>query len=276
MARRFDGKSALVTGASLPDGIGAACARQLAAEGARVTVAARDADGLEAVVKEIREAGGDAGARATDLRTPEACEALIAETVLAQEGLDILVNNAGMNARGPVCEVEARDLAAVIQLNLVAPVMLTRLALPHLRSRLGAVVQVASIAGQIPLDGEAAYSASKVGLRFFTFALREELEGTGVRISVVSPGPVDTSFILQDPDHVPDLVFAQPMSSPAEVAEGILACLVDGRRELSIPRRTSLLARLGSAFPSLRHAIAPSMERRGAARKAAHLARRGR
>ena len=107
---------------------------------------------------------------------------------------DVLVNHAGFNARAEVEDMPWQELAAVIRVNLVAPVVLTRCALPQLRERCGGVVQVASIAGQIPLEGEATYSASKIGLRTFSFALREELEGTGVRVAVVSPGPVSTGL----------------------------------------------------------------------------------
>jgi len=181
----------------------------------------------------------------------------------------VLVNNAGLNARGDVEDMPWRDLAAVLQVNLLAPVVLTRCALPQLRRRCGAVVQVASIAGQIPLESEAAYSASKIGLRTFSFALREELEGTGVRVSVVSPGPVSTGFILDDLDQVPDLVFAQPMSSPERIADAILQCAIEGPRERSIPARSSALARAGAIFPNLRRAVTPLLEKQGRAAKAA-------
>ena len=273
MHRRFDGKSVLVTGASQAQGIGACAARRFAAEGARVAVAARSAEGLQAVVDEIRQAGGEASAFPTDVSDLKACEALIRDVVAAHDGLDVLVNNAGFNARGEVADMPWGELAAIIQVNLLAPVVLTRCALPQLRERCGAVVQVASIAGQIPLESEAAYSASKIGLRTFSFALREELEGTGVRVSVLSPGPVSTGFILDDLDKVPDLVFAQPMSSPERIADAVLDCAVDGPRERSIPARSSFMARAGALFPSLRHAVTPLLEKQGRTAKAAWRAR---
>jgi short-subunit dehydrogenase len=155
-------------------------------------------------------------------------------------------------------------------------VVLTRLALPALRVRRGAVVQVASIAGQIPLAGEATYSASKFGLRAFSFALREELEGSGVRIAVVSPGPVETGFLLQDLDHVPDIIFAQPMSSADQIAALVVESAVDGRRERTIPVQTGILARLGAALPPLRKALVPLMQERGKAVKEAFRAKHGR
>ncbi|HHH28342.1 MAG TPA: SDR family NAD(P)-dependent oxidoreductase, partial [Polyangiaceae bacterium] len=181
--------------------------------------------------------------------------------------LDVLVNNAGFNRRGPVIEQEPRDLAQIIAVNLTAPIVLTRIALPALRVRRGAVVQVASIAGQIPLDDEATYSASKFGLRAFSFALREELRGTGVGVSVVSPGPVDTGFIREQLDEVPDVVFANPMSTADEVAALVLDSALDRPRERTIPGQTGMLARFAAAFPVVRRIVKPVMEKKGRAAK---------
>ncbi|AKT44144.1 SDR family NAD(P)-dependent oxidoreductase [Chondromyces crocatus] len=276
MQGRFANKVVIVTGASSSAGIGAASARRFVEEGARVAVVARGAAGLDALVEELRARGGDARAFPADLTDIDACERLIQDVISAFGGIDVLVNNAGANTRGPLADQDHRALANVLQINLVAPVVLTRLALPALRARGGAIVQVASIAGQFPLAGEATYSASKFGLRAFTFALREELEGTGVRLAVVSPGPVETGFLLQELDHVPDLIFAQPMSSADQVAELVVASAVDGRRERTIPVQTGILARLGAALPPLRRALVPLMETRGRVAKEAFRVRHGR
>jgi len=277
MSRRFSGKVVIVTGASSPAGIGAAAARQFAAEGAAVAVIARGAEGLEEVAREIRGRGGEARAFPADLTDVAACERLIQDVVGAYGGLDVLVNNAGANTRGPVERHDARALAGVIEINLIAPIVLTRLALPSLRARGGgSVVQVASIAGQIPLAEEATYSASKFGLRAFSFALRDELEGSNIRVSVVSPGPVDTGFLLQDLDHVPDVIFAQPMSTAEEVAALVVESALDGRRERTIPVQTGILARVGAAVPALRRVLLPAMEKRGRAAKEVFRARHGR
>lgn len=272
MAQRFAGKVVVITGAS--SGIGSAAARMFAAQGASVALVARRADVLEWVAGEIRGAGGVACAHAADVRDRRACEEMLAAVAQRFGGIDVLVNNAGLNHRGPVEERDPAELAAIIEVNLIAPIVLTRLALPYLHRReRAAVINVASIAGQIPVPHEAAYSASKSGLRAFTFALREELEGSGITVSAVSPGPVNTDFLLSDLDHVPDLVFANPMSSCEEVAELILDCAEDGVAERTIPVVTGYMAKVGNALPALRRALVPILESRGRVVKEQYRAR---
>jgi len=272
--QRFSSKVAVVTGAS--SGVGAAAARQFAAAGARVALAARSADALEAIAAEIRGRGGEARAFPTDVSDAAACAALLNDVEAAFGGFDILVNNAGLNHRGNVEKREPAELAAIIQVNLIAPIVLTRLALPLLRRRGGgAIVNVASIAGQTPMPDEATYGATKAGLRSFGFALREELAGSGITVSAVSPGPIDTGFLMDDIDQVPGYVFANPMSTAEEVAALVLDCAADGARERTIPALTGYMARLGSAIPALRRILLPILDKRGEAIKEKYRLRRG-
>ncbi len=265
MRQRFQGKTVLVTGAS--SGIGAATARLFAAGGARVVLAARSEDGLNRLAAEI---GGAERALAVpcDVTDVAALASLVDVAERRFGSLHVLVNNAGYNARGAVETVPVDELLRVVDVNLRAPIALCRLALPALRrAGGGAMVNVASLAGKIPLPVEAVYSATKFGLRAFSFALAEELRGTGISVSVVSPGPVETPFILSRIETVPDLVFSQPVSTAEEVARVIADCAERGWRERSLPALSGYLTTLGYLLPAASRLLRPWFERQGRRRK---------
>jgi hypothetical protein len=260
MAETLDGKVVIVTGAS--SGVGEAAARLFAERGARVVLAARSAEKIAALAKEI---GGLAVP--TDVTQRADLEALVERTLAAFGRIDVLVNNAAANARGRFEEVLPDEIETVIDTNLKAPMLLTRFALPHLREARGVVVNVASIAGHVPLPGESAYCASKWGLRGFTFAVAEEMRGSGVALCAVSPGPIATPFVLDDLDDTPDLVFSQPFLTAEQVAEAIVACALDRRRERAMPASTLALARAAGWMPWLQEALRPALEAKGARAK---------
>jgi len=271
--KRFGGKTVVVTGAS--SGIGESCARKFAAEGAQLVLAARGADALHRLRDEL---GSEvAHPVPTDVSDRAACERLINEATSRFGTLDILVNNAGFNCRGPVEELAMDSMLQILDVNLRGPLMLTKLALPIMRAHdAGTIVNVASLAGRFPLDHEATYSATKFALRVFSFALAEELRETNVRVSVVSPGPVDTGFIMNVLDEVPDLVFSQPMSTADEIADLVLASAADGARERTKPAFSAKLATIGYLFPQLRRSLIPMLERKGRSAKKKYLARHSR
>lgn len=261
MSDALNGKVAIITGAS--SGVGEAAARAFARAGAKVVLAARSAAKLEALAGDVNGL-----AVPTDVSRIEDLAALIERTLSAHGRIDVLVNNAAANARGTFDTLDPAGIAAVIDTNLKAPLLLTRLALPHLRSSRGVVVNVASIAGHVPLPHEGPYCASKWGLRGFTFALRQELQAAGVAVCVVSPGPIATPFVLDDLDNVPNLVFSQPILTAEQVAEAVLACAMDRKRERALARSTLLLARLAATFPWLQEMLRPALEAKGARAKA--------
>ena len=258
----FNDKTVIVTGAS--EGVGAAAARMFADAGANLMLVARSRKNLEAIADELRDK-----ARIEifpmDVSDADSCVDLFKKTLFEFGRIDVLVNNAGFHARGNVESSSAEDLVRTIDVNLRAPIMLMRLALPHIReSGSGAIVNVASLAGRTPVPGSAAYSASKFGLRAFTFSLAEEIRDSGIKLAVVSPGPIATQFILADIDKTSDLTFSQPMSSAEEVAQAILDLCGNNQREQSIPAISGILTTLTYLMPWLGRALRPALERKGA------------
>jgi ribitol 2-dehydrogenase len=191
---RLAGRTAAVTGASR--GIGLATAQALASEGARVALLARSA----AVLREqARALGHDALAVDCDLLdASQVARAIDAMLAAFGEAPDTLVLNAGIFALGTVGEMPPTEFAQIVALNLVAPYTLLHAFVPRMRARgSGHVVTIGSIADRVTYAENGAYAASKFAGRALHQVLRGELAGSGVRVSLVSPGPVDTP--LWDP-----------------------------------------------------------------------------
>jgi len=183
----LEGTTALVTGAS--SGIGAALTHGLARRGAeRLILVARSRDRLEALAAELPCEGI---VEPLDLTDPEAVDALVAR----HPQVDVLVNNAGFGQGNPLLETNAADALVMVDLNCRAPLQLIRAWLPGMVERgRGGVLNVGSVAGYGPLPGMAAYSGTKAFLFLLSERLRIETRGTGVPITLLSPGPVDTPF----------------------------------------------------------------------------------
>lgn len=257
----FAAKTVIITGGS--EGVGAALARKCAAAGANLVLVARGKSALERLAEELRS---HAGVRtvAMDVSDDDACARLFKIAEQEFGAVHVLVNNAGYHERGRVEKVRAADLGRMIDVNLRAPVVLSRLAVPYLRrSGSGAIVNVASLAGRTPVPGAAVYSASKFGLRAFTYALGEELAGSGIKVAAVSPGPIDTGFIMANIDVVADITFSQPMSTAEEVADVIMELAVNEKRERSMPPVSGLLTTLSYVFPGLGRLLRPALIRKG-------------
>ena len=193
------GQTALVTGASR--GIGSAIARALAGAGARVILVARGAAELE---RQAAAIGAPAVAMACDLADGAQVEGLLAAVIERTGGVpDLLVNNAGIFRVAPVHELTVRDFSDTVQASLLGPFALLRGLVGAMRTRgSGHVITIGSVADRTAFPGNAAYAAAKFGSRALHEVVRAELRGTGVRASLVSPGPVDTTLwdpILESP-----------------------------------------------------------------------------
>ncbi len=262
----WNGKVAIVTGAS--SGIGLSVARKMVARGAKVALVARTKDKLEAIASDLGKER--AVAFPLDVKDRGGLDALPGRVVARFGRLDVVVNNAGTNHRGSVDERSAADLVDIIETNLIAPILLTRASLVHLE-RGGVVVNVASLAGKVPVPHEATYSASKAGLRAFSRALDLELHERGVHSRNVNPGPVDTGF-FGEIESVPNLVFSQPMSTADEVADAVLRAVEGDAQEIDVPALSGKLATVGYLSSRMFRVLRPVMEKRGAAAKAKYIA----
>lgn len=262
---KLRGRVALITGAS--SGIGLEVARQMVQQGGNVALIARSKDKLEATVRELGEAR--AAAFALDVTDRAALCALPGQVKERFGRLDCVVNNAGTHHRGALRDRTPEEIAQMVETNLTAPMLLTRVALDVIEPD-GVIVNVASLAGKVPVPNAATYSSTKFGLRTFGRALDLELRIAGVRVRVVtvSPGPVDTGFFGEDISRVTDLTFSQPMSSVEEVAAAVLRAMQDDDAlEIDVPGPSGKLATMGYLSPRLYAMLRPMMERVGARNK---------
>lgn len=182
----------IVTGGSM--GIGRALARAWGSRGATLVLSARSADALGDTGREVEAAGGRAIVVPGDV-TDEAHRRTLIDRAVAEGGsIDVLVNNAGRGFYSPASKIELDELRRLFELNVYAPLRLSQLALPHLERARGTVVMMSSIAGVVAAPRYGAYAATKFALEALSMAMRAELAESGVRVVVVRPGPVRTSF----------------------------------------------------------------------------------
>jgi short-subunit dehydrogenase len=220
------GRVALVTGAS--SGIGEATARALARAGYAVGLAARRAELLERLAAEIRAAGG----RALPLPCNVLDDAQIAAMAAAAEAqlgpIDVLINNAGVGQPHRAWRPKDEAIESILGTNLLAPIKVTRAVAPGMVARgRGQIISIGSMAAHLAAPGAGLYSASKAGLRAWSKTLGRELRGTGVQVSLVSPGYIRTPMTVG---------VRFPMVPPETVAEAVLGLLRRPRREVVVPR----------------------------------------
>jgi 3-oxoacyl-[acyl-carrier protein] reductase len=199
MSGKLEGKTALVTGASR--GIGAAIARRLAADGARVAITySKGADTAASVVKAIESSGGKAVSIQADATDPKAVQAAVDRTVSAFGKLDILVNNAGTAIPKKFEETTLEELDQVINLNIRGVFIATQAALKQMNDG-GRIISIGSCVGErMMTPGLVPYSATKSAIRMFTQGLSREVGDRGITVNNVQPGPIDTDLNPADGD----------------------------------------------------------------------------
>ena len=215
LARRL----AVVTGASR--GIGRAISAALAAEGGDVVMLARRADALRAAARDIGQRATPLPCDVSDLRV---VTDTIASLVTERGSPDVLVNNAGLFPLAAIESTSDEEVAATLRTNVAAPFALIRAVLPGMRARgSGHIVNIGSVADHATLPENGAYAASKHALRALHLVLREELRGSGVRATLVSPGPVNTPvWDPIDPDRRPGFTPRAAMLASDAVAAAVV------------------------------------------------------
>jgi serine 3-dehydrogenase (NADP+) len=215
-------KTVIITGAS--SGIGAATAQAFATAGANVVLAARDEARLATVAGTM---AGRALVVPTDVSDRGAIERLVAEAVTAFGGIDIVINNAGVGLAAPVAELNPVDFEHALAVDLLGPLALTQAALPHMRREGGQLMYVSSVVGLRALPYLGGYAAAKAALDRLTEALRVELRGSGITVTLVRPGTTRTGFSQNrlGSGHERRRVTARA-TTPEQVARAILKAAV--------------------------------------------------
>jgi NAD(P)-dependent dehydrogenase (short-subunit alcohol dehydrogenase family) len=229
---------AIVTGAS--SGIGRATALKLAASGWTVALAARREPELDAVRQRIEDRGGRAFAIVADVGTLADTERIVATTLDRTGRVDALINVAGIGDDSSI-DLDDERLVQMLDVNLLAPARLMRAVIPVMRAaKSGAIVNIGSVAGEIGVN--AAYSATKFGLRGLTDSVRREVVGSGIRVSLIEPGFIATEMTASRRGRMPQ---------PGIVASAVERAIEHPRRRLIVPARYRVAVVFAKAFPAV-------------------------
>lgn len=260
----WQNKVAIVTGGS--GGLGRAIAEAFAAAGARVVVAARNAETLEQTAAQLAKNGRQVAPIAADITRQEDVERLVAQTIDRFGRLDALVNNAGRSMRRAVLETTPEDFQQLMELNLIGLVRTTRAAAPHLLASRGHVVNISSLAGKSAARWIGAYPATKFAVSAYTQQLRLELGPQGLHVLLVCPGPIardeprdETSRVLrgEEASGVPTRALKPGAGvrtkaiQPERLAAAILRACEKRKAELIVPPAARLLFALLQLSPRL-------------------------
>ena len=261
----FRDRTVLITGAS--SGIGRDIALTFAKMGARVALLARRADVLESLAAEIAEAGGEALVLAADVtRRADVRDAV--DRALAHFGrIDVLINSAGIAIPDRVETMPPEDLERMMSVNLMGTLHTMQAVLPAMRAAgAGSIVNIASLAGRRGMPPLGAYCATKFAVVGLTEALRVELYGTGIRLSLVMPGVIDTPMVhgtssspspaaatsAEPLKLLPDSIPAMP---PQWVTWAVIAAVVLGLTEVDVPPGAVVMEKIAALFPSFTDAV---------------------
>ncbi len=252
-------KVVLVTGGS--SGLGRAIADAFADAGAKIVIAALEADAVDEAAKEFRQRGADALGVHADITRQEDVDSLFAQTLDRFGRLDVLVNNAGRSMRGKLLDTTAEQFRNLMELNLVALVRCTRAALPHLLVQRGHVVNIGSLASKSAARWVGAYPATKFAVAAYSQQLRLELAPEGLHVLLVCPGPIARDhprlYPLEGMENLPERArragggVKVGAVAPPKIAKAIVRACERRKPEIVLPAKARLLFAISQLWPSL-------------------------
>ena len=246
MSYDYKDRVAIVTGAS--SGIGRAIALDLASRGATIVAAARRADMLEEVAGECRASTPASEAVVTDVGDRAAVEKLIAGVLERHGKVDLLINNAGIPMRVHASRLTSDQIERTMRINYLGAAYAIAAVLPSMLARKdGHIVNVASVAGRVASPRESAYTASKFAMTGFSEVLAADLDGSGVHVHVVYPGPIKTE-IWEKVDE--PAAYRGKLYPPQIIADAVRSCIERGHFERWAPRRIGLVMIARTLFPT--------------------------
>ncbi len=251
--KELKGLNAVVTGASR--GIGVYIARALAEAGVNLVLAARSTAPLEELAWELSARGVGVSALPIDVGQSAGLDAFVSRAEAERGPIDILINNAGIETNGAFADFEPANIERMVQIDLVAPMLLTQKFLPKMLERgRGHIVNIASLAGKSATPYNVPYSAAKGGLIAFTHSLRAELHSRGVSASVVVPGFVSEAgmFATKKKNHDVREPALLGTSRPEAVAQAVLRALREDAVEIIVnPGPMRLMQAMNQLFPEV-------------------------
>jgi len=259
----------LITGGA--SGVGAATATLAVARGQRVAVADINLDGARAVCQRL---GEGAVPISLDVRDPEQWERTLDDVWKRFGRLDILVNNAGLIHVGFTVDLPIEKLRHMVDVNVIGVVNGMRTAVPRfLAQSAGHVINIGSLAGFVPMPGQALYAGTKHAVRAFTHGCALELRRTPVRFTLVCPAAIDTPMLRQQiGSEAATLSFADAALTAEQVADAVWCAAQEQPSEILLPRARGEFLRIGGVFPGIVRRLLGGAEARG--RKAIERRRR--
>lgn len=242
----YNGKIAVITGAS--SGLGAWLAQELSRLGAIVILLARSREKLQQIAALMQ---GEHECIVTDITSLEQVLAAAHEIIHTYGQIDILINNAGYGVFESFEDASLENMEEMMNVNYMGTVRCIKAILPYMRlAKSGHIVNIASLAGKISTAKSSGYCASKHAVLGFTNSLRQELKGTGIFLTAVNPGPIDTPFFVRaDPSGNYASKMKSHMLQPSQVGQAVLRAIIQRKLEINLPVLFGWAAKFIVVFP---------------------------